>query len=1191
MFKNSFTLNRVFFIVFPLFLFSQIALLNNAKANNVIGQWELITPSLPYFPVHANLLPNGKVMIWPGDAGISGNDPRSWDPADNSVTTLAKPGYDLFCVGHVSLADGSLFLAGGHISNFVGLPNASKYDYLTDTWTTLPNMNAGRWYPTTTVLGNGDVLTISGDIDTTIGVNPLPQVLQVSSGTWRNLTSAQMQLDDYPRMFLSPNGKVFYAGASPTTRYLNTSGTGAWSFVATRQGGYRDYGTAVMYAPGKIITMGGDQQPPKNSAEVIDLNKPTPSWRTVAPMKFNRRQHNATLLPDGKILVTGGTASSGFNDPAGHVDAAEMWDPATEQWTTLASSSGIPRVYHSTALLLPDGRVFSTGGNDHPEVEIFSPPYLFKGARPTITSAPLDVQYGNSFLVTTPNAASISKVTVIRIGSVTHSFNMGQVINELSFTATAGGLNITAPSDSNVAPPGYYMLFILNGNGVPSIAKFVKIGAGTSPSVSITAPQINATVGGTSVTVSADAEDNVGVVGVQFKVNGNNIGAEDTTSPFSVIWNSTTVPDGPYTITATARDADGNTRTSAGVNVSVNNTSLSPDLVVTDITYANGVFTSTVKNQGTAPTPSGAVSVAYLVNDEWKAWGGIGGAIAPGQSVTIGTSEDPYVIPSGNYSMTAHVNDRRNITELDYSNNILSKPVTGGLTDVVAPTVTITAPNNGVQVSGTNVIISANATDNVGVSGVQFSVSGAYPIAEDTVAPYSIVWDSTTVSDGPHTITAIARDAAGNSTTVAINVTVANNGGGGGDTTKPTVAITSPAGGATVSGASVNLSANASDNVAVVGVKFSVSGGAAIPEDTTAPYSVVWNSNTVSDGAHTITAVARDAAGNTETTIINVTVNNATGVSLPDVVVTNLSYNNGIFTSVVKNQGSKAVAAGVNIGVGYSVDGEGKTWGSVAGPLAAGASVTIGTDTDGGAYIIPSGNHSITADVDDVNRFAESNEGNNQLTVPITVGNSIPTVSITSPSQGNTVAGTSVNISASATDNVGVAGVQFKIDGTNLGNEDTVPPYAVVWNTTNAADGPHSISAVVRDTDGNTATAAIDVTVNNATGVSLPDVVVTNLSYSNGIFTSVVKNQGSKGIAAGVIIGVGYSVDGEGKTWGSVAGPLAAGASVTIGTDTDGGAYIIPSGNHSITADVDDVNRFAESNEGNNQLTKSIAVP
>ncbi|MGQ0593124.1 MAG: galactose oxidase-like domain-containing protein, partial [Gammaproteobacteria bacterium] len=498
-----------------------------AQPPDVIGEWSLVTP-LPYFPVHTHMLPTGKVMIWPGD-GVSGNDPRSWDPADQSVSILGKPGFDLFCSGHSFLADGTLFVAGGHISNNVGLSRASTYNPITDAWSNLPNMNAGRWYPTTTVLANGDVLVVSGDIDLTTGVNTLPQVFQVATGTWRDLTSAQLGLDLYPPMLLAPNGKVFNAGPQSTTRYLDTAGTGAWSFVANRVGvgSYRSYGSAVMYAPGKVLVMGGDN-PPTNTAEVIDLNAASPSWRAVDSMQFNRRQINATLLPDGKVLVTGGTAAPGFNDPSGHVDAAELWDPTTENWTTLASSSGIPRVYHSAALLLPDGRVLSTGGNGHPETETYSPPYLFKGTRPTITSAPPSVAYGQSFFVETPNALTTSKITMLRLSSVTHAFNMGQYINELSFSQTTGGLNATAPPSGNVAPPGHYLLFILNGNGVPSLAKFVQLGGAaapdtTPPTVSMTAPANGATVSGTAVPVSATASDNVGVAGVQFKLDGANL--------------------------------------------------------------------------------------------------------------------------------------------------------------------------------------------------------------------------------------------------------------------------------------------------------------------------------------------------------------------------------------------------------------------------------------------------------------------------------------------------------------------------------------------------------------------------------------------------------------------------------------------------------------------------------------------
>ena len=210
-------------------------------------------------------------------------------------------------------------------------------------------------------------------------------------------------------------------------------------------------------------------------------------------MAFARRQLNATLLPDGTVLVTGGTNGVGFNNTEAsfQVYAAELWDPATEKWKTLASSNGIRRVYHSSALLLPNGKVLSMGGNGQTTSEIYSPPYLFKGTRPRITSElPEIVAYGQTFFVQTPDpvqtpvSAAITKVTMLRLSSVTHAFNMSQYISELSFSPATGGggLNAEAPSAAavkaptpTVAPPGPYMLFILNRSGVPSDAKIVQL--------------------------------------------------------------------------------------------------------------------------------------------------------------------------------------------------------------------------------------------------------------------------------------------------------------------------------------------------------------------------------------------------------------------------------------------------------------------------------------------------------------------------------------------------------------------------------------------------------------------------------------------------------------------------------------------------------------------------------------------
>lgn len=459
---------------------------------DVVGQWSGVQ-NWPIVSVHTVVLPTGKVMFYP-----YGDDPYLWDPSNSSLTQLPRVGYNIFCTGHSLLADGRVFVTGGHIENNRGLNDASYYDPFANSWTRLPDMNDGRWYPTSTVLPNGDVLIVSGD-KSAGGVNDLPQVWQVGSGTWRNLTSARQGQPLYPKMFLAPNGRVFYAG--DTSQYLDTAGSGSWSTVGNRRVFGRDnYGSAVMYDDGRVVYIGG-ADPPVASAEIINLNVTSPAWTLVGSMAQPRRQHNATLLPDGKVVVTGGSSSSGFDTASGAVRAAEMWDPATGNFTTMASfSSSVYRGYHSTAVLLPDGRVLSSGGDNNPTAEIYSPPYLFRGTRPTISSAPTAVNYGQTFFVGTPEGASISSVTWIRLSAVTHTHNMDQRINRLAFSQTSGGLNVTAPGNVNLCPPGHYMLFILNGNGVPSLSRMVRISDFGSPPAAPTA--LSATPGIQKVTLS-----------------------------------------------------------------------------------------------------------------------------------------------------------------------------------------------------------------------------------------------------------------------------------------------------------------------------------------------------------------------------------------------------------------------------------------------------------------------------------------------------------------------------------------------------------------------------------------------------------------------------------------------------------------------------------------------------------------
>jgi hypothetical protein len=189
----------------------------------------------------------------------------------------------------------------------------------------------------------------------------------------------------------------------------------------------------------------------------------------------NRRRHlTATMLPDGQVLVTGGTSGEGANNPSTPVKAAEVWNPATETWRTLAAGQQ-SRLYHSTALLLPDARVLVTGGDDVTQTELFSPPYLFSGARPTITSAPTQVVRGQPFLVGTPTPEAITHVTWIKLGSVTHAFNMSQAFaRTTTFTRVQGGLDVTVTSSATELPAAHYMMFLLS-NGVPSVARIVRL--------------------------------------------------------------------------------------------------------------------------------------------------------------------------------------------------------------------------------------------------------------------------------------------------------------------------------------------------------------------------------------------------------------------------------------------------------------------------------------------------------------------------------------------------------------------------------------------------------------------------------------------------------------------------------------------------------------------------------------------
>jgi hypothetical protein len=611
------------------------------------GQWSAVQ-TLPYIPIHISVLPSGKVFFFSYYADSL--HPQIWDPATNSVTATTNAPYALFCSGHALLADGRVFIAGGHIADYTGYKHAVIYDAGANTFTTVPDMNSGRWYPTNTVLPNGDVLVVTGDQTSNTTPNPLPQVYQLSTNTWRDLTTAQLSQALYPVMLVAPNGKVFNAGPSHTTRYLDTSGTGAWTTVGTTKfAGSRTYGPGIMYENGKVIEIGGSD-PPTATAEIIDLNSATPTWTLTDSMHFARRQHNAVALPDGKIFVVGGSSGSGFDNSAAPVAQTEMWDPATGHWTLMASIAKY-RGYHSTAFLLPDGRVFSGGGNvGGPNFQLFSPPYLFAGARPTISSAPTQVGYGQTQLISTPDAAAIKKVSLIRLPSVTHTNDMNGRFMTLAFTATPGGLNVTFPANANLAPPGHYMLFILNGTGVPSVASILHISSGGNTSTgSITGNVTNASgapLGG--VAVSA------GTASATTLVDGS--------------YTLSNIPGGSVTVTASLANYQ---NASEDVSVAAGSTATAATLQLAAINPGN--IAGTVQNSGGSPISGASV-------------------IAAGVSATTNASGNYALndLPAGSTTMTASASGF----------NPASTTVTVvAATTTSAPTITL-APNSG-AVTGT----------------------------------------------------------------------------------------------------------------------------------------------------------------------------------------------------------------------------------------------------------------------------------------------------------------------------------------------------------------------------------------------------------------------------------------------------------------------------------------------------------
>jgi hypothetical protein len=604
---------------------------------NVQGQWATLSNTMPINPVHVALLNNGRLLVvagsgncQPSRAGCPSGPP--YGPSNGSGALLLDPvtgqtisqfsvSWDMFCNGMVLLEDGRPLIAGGTIQYdpFYGQSQVATFDPLANTFSNVQNMAHGRWYPTLVTLGDGRVMTFSG-LSETGSTNSAVEFYSADSG-WSSEYIAPWNPDLYPRLHLLPNGKVFYSGAQTTSKLFDPS-TNTWntSVAGTNYSGTRTYGTSVLlplkpgnnYDP-KVIIMGGGN-PATYTTEIIDMGASTPAWQYGPNMSQARIEMNAVILPNGKVLAVGGSVND--EDTSTASLNADLYDPLSNTISS-AGANAYPRLYHSVALLLPNATVWLAGGNPSrgtyvQQMEIYKPGYLFNSdgtsaTRPSITGAPGAVGYGDTFTVTTPDAANISSVILVRDGSVTHAFGMDQREVALPFTAGSGALTVTSPPNGNVAPPGYYMLFLLNQAGVPSVASFVQVTA-TTPDFSVAATPSSQTASrGKSTSYSVSVTPSNGFSGnVNFSVTGLPSGATASFAPSSVsgsgsstltVNTTSATPTGTYTLTITG--SSGTLTNSTQVTLAVADFSLSASPSSQTVTAnSKGTYTVTVSALG-----------------------------------------------------------------------------------------------------------------------------------------------------------------------------------------------------------------------------------------------------------------------------------------------------------------------------------------------------------------------------------------------------------------------------------------------------------------------------------------------------------------------------------------------------------------------------------------------------------------
>ena len=485
---------------------------------NVTGRWEAPVTWPFVFATAANL-PDGRMIAWgANDANVFSGGTSTyagvWDPTTGQITSYNHNAHSMFCAIPTMLEDGRVFVNGGDGTR----ERTSTFDYRANAWTRLQDMHVGRWYNGAVQLPGGRVFTAVGDPG-----SPYPELWTQEKG-WDYLLGASLQTAvlDYPSLTepknwlphlnLAPNGQIFHSGHTPQMNYIDVTGNGTVTPVSIRNDWDISNAPTSMYDVGKLLKTGGGAK--TNRAIIIDLNGATPTKTEVAPMNNVRVFHNFVDLPTGEVMAVGGNTSGQKFSDVGSVLAGEIWNPQTAQWRIVAAMT-VPRNYHSVALLMTDGRVWAGGGGlcgcnaNHPDHEVFSPPYLFNAdgtlaTRPIIASAPAAATFGGTLNVQA--TVGMQRFTLIKMSGVTHTSNSDQRQLKLAFTTSGNGqYQLALPANANVLTPGYWMLFALNNQGVPSVAKVIQIST-NSTGLTLISPLAPAGKQGMPISVTVRAE-------------------------------------------------------------------------------------------------------------------------------------------------------------------------------------------------------------------------------------------------------------------------------------------------------------------------------------------------------------------------------------------------------------------------------------------------------------------------------------------------------------------------------------------------------------------------------------------------------------------------------------------------------------------------------------------------------------